>query len=419
MSDTALLDADVAVIGAGPTGMAACLEASRRGYSVAFVAPSTTHLNADQRTTAIMMPGIEMLDAFGVWGALKSKAAGLDVLRIVDGTSRLLRAPTVDFHASEIGEASFGYNIRNLDLNAALNAAVDGHASITTIDAMASAVAFDPDHAMITLSDGRQIQAKLVVGADGNQSLVRKSAGLNTRSWAYPQTAVVLTFDHSRPHHNVSTEFHTETGPFTQVPLPGNASSLVWVVKPERAEKLCGLDDQALSAAIESRMASMLGKVTVSAKAQKWPLSSLVAEKFSARRIVLVGHAAHAFPPIGAQGLNLGLRDVSDLGHALAKARSADPGIAAVTDHYHRARKADIWVRTGAVDLLNRSLLSDFLPVQALRATGLSALKHLPPLRGLFMREGMMPGRGLRDGLSDWLPFKREQKSPAAESPSS
>lgn len=408
---------DVVVVGGGPTGMAACLEAASRGHSVAFCAPSGTHVDSDQRTTAVMMPGIRALEKFGVWQTLKDSAASLDILRILDGTNRLMRAPTVDFRASEIGESAFGYNIRNQELNKALSDAVDAQAAIEKRDMMVSAVKYDAEEAHVILSNGETIITKLVIGADGSHSIVRQAAGVDVRKWSYPQTALVLTFEHTRPHDNISSEFHRETGPFTQVPLEGNASSLVWVVRPEQADEFADLDDDTLSRMIEKNMQSMLGAVKITSRPQKWPLSSSVAESFGSRRMVLVGHAAHAFPPIGAQGLNLGLRDVTDLGEALEKA-SGDPGAEAVTSAYNRMRRADIWVRTGAVDLLNRSLLTDFLPVQAVRAVGLSALKMTPALRSFMMRQGMAPGRGNASFFSK-LPFSRRRTDQPEEAAAS
>ncbi|HEX2146661.1 MAG TPA: FAD-dependent monooxygenase, partial [Pseudorhizobium sp.] len=242
---------------------------------------------------------------------------------------------------------------------------------------------------------GQTLSAALVVGADGRGSKVRESAGIGTRRWAYPQTAVVLNFGHSLPHGNVSTEFHTVTGPFTQVPLPGRRSSLVWVVKPHEAERLLALSPEGLSTEIEARMQSMLGKVIVEPGAQSWPLSSLMADRFGKDRVALVGEAAHAFPPIGAQGLNLSLRDIIELSDILAASRDR-PVPPDFGERFNRRRRADIMSRTFGVDLLNRSLLSDFLPVQMMRAAGLHLVSALPPLRNLVMREGIEPGRGLR-----------------------
>ncbi|MEM1376884.1 MAG: UbiH/UbiF family hydroxylase [Pseudomonadota bacterium] len=389
---------DILIAGAGPTAFAAALEAAATGFKVVIAAPSGTPLDTDARTTALMMPGVGMLQDFGVWDSIVEKTAPLKTLRIVDSTTRLFRAPTVDFRASEAGEDQFGYNIPNRVLNDALRAAVDADENVQPIDAMVSAVAFEDDSAVATLSNGTEVRASLVVGADGAQSLVRKAADIGQREWKYPQTAVVTAFDHERPHNAVSTEFHTEIGPCTQVPLPGNRSSLVWFVRPEEVDEFVKLEQSAVSQRIEKNLKHTLGKVNNVAPLQPWPLSTMVANKFGAERVMLVGHAAHAFPPIGAQGLNLGFRDIEHLGEVLdeAKSNGQEPGHAKITNAYHRKRRADIYLRTGAVDALNRSVLSGMLPVQAVRAAGLTALRNISPLRAALMREGIRPGGGVK-----------------------
>jgi len=221
------------------------------------------------------------------------------------------------------------------------------------------------------------------------------AADIGQRKWAYPQTAVVAAFDHERHHGFTSTEFHTQEGPFTQVPLPGNRSSLVWVMRPERVEEVMAMAPDALALEIERNLQSTLGKISGVTTPQAWPLSSLVANTFGKARVMLIGQAAHAFPPIGAQGLNLGFRDVADLAAVLSKAGN-DPGAPSVARRYDMRRRADVYMRTGGVDLLNRSLLTDFLPVQMGRAAFLSVLRNIAPLRGLVMREGIEPGGGLK-----------------------
>jgi 2-octaprenyl-6-methoxyphenol hydroxylase len=210
----------------------------------------------------------------------------------------------------------------------------------------------------------------------------------------------VLSFSHSREHHDISTEFHTEHGPFTQVPLAGKRSSLVWVTTPVHAVELLELDRNQLATRVEERMQSMLGAVTIDVDPQSWPLSGLVPTSFARNRVFLAGESAHVFPPIGAQGLNLGVRDVETLLETLPN-DGTDLGAASVISTYNRKRSPDIIARTGAVDALNRSLLSDLLPVQMVRSGSLELLRMFSPLRSFVMREGLRPGSGFR------LPLKR------------
>ncbi|WEJ11570.1 UbiH/UbiF family hydroxylase [Sinorhizobium prairiense] len=394
---------DIAIIGAGLAGSLAAIALAREGHRVALVGPRPAI--ADGRTTALMDQSIEYLRKLDLWDEVEPLTAPLVAIHILDGTRRLFRAPPVNFRASEVGLEAFGYNIPN----APFLEIVERHeAELPTLErATAAATRIDIDGAEIRigLGDGRSITADLVVGADGRRSAVREAAGIGVRTWSYPQAAIVLNFSHELPHQDVSTEFHTECGPFTQVPLPGNRSSLVWVRKPRDAEEMLTLAPDILSRTIEDRMQSILGKVTTEGMPQSFPLSGLSARRFGKGRVLLVGEAAHAFPPIGAQGLNLSLRDIMTLvdlvGRPTGSRLPADTG-----DHFDGRRRADILSRTASVDLLNRSLLSNFLPVQALRAAGLHLLSSAGPLRGLLMREGIHPGSALqafKEGLREQI----------------
>lgn len=385
---------DIAVVGEGLAGAIAALALARAGRKVALVAPVSER--TDHRTTALMDQSIRFVDSLGIWEPLQTEAAPLSVMQILDGTKRLFRAPPAQFRAADVSLYAFGYNIPNAILMQTLRSALSAEPNLTRIDASADQIAPYADSVSIALSSGKTLEADFVIGADGRNSRVREAAGISTRRWAYAQTAVVLNFAHEQPHGNTSTEFHTETGPFTQVPLPGNRSSLVWVVKPAEAERLLALDTEALSREVEARMQSMLGKVSVEPGAEAWPLSSLMADRFGRGRIALVGEAGHAFPPIGAQGLNLSLRDIITLVDLL-KTTAATTIPADLGDRFNRQRRGDVMSRTFGVDLLNRSLLSDFLPMQVARAAGLHMLSAIGPLRNILMREGIEPGRSLRE----------------------
>ncbi len=385
---------EIAVIGGGLAGMIAAFSLARGGRNVALVAPPAP--KEDRRTTALMDQSIRFLDRLTLWEKLKPSAAPLATMRIIDGTNRLLRAPVTTFRAAEVGLEAFGYNFPNKALMDVLEGAVATEGNITRFTAFAEAIEATADSVVITLADGEVLTADFVVGADGRKSKLRETVGIDVRNWSYPQAAMVLNFGHSLPHENISTEFHTESGPFTQVPLPGNRSSLVWVQNPSDADARNELSLVELSNVVEERMQSLLGKVTVEEGVQIWPLSGMMAHRSGKARVALIGEAAHVFPPIGAQGLNLSLRDVIVLTDILCT-RPELPIAADAGNQFDRKRRMDIMTRTTSVDLLNRSLLSDFLPVQVLRAAGLHILSAFPPLRNIVMREGIEPGRGLRD----------------------
>jgi 2-octaprenyl-6-methoxyphenol hydroxylase len=379
---------DVIVVGAGPAGLTVAITCAAAGVPVVLIGRPP----ADNRTTALLAGSVTALETLGVWQRCAQHAAPLRTMRLVDDTGRLVRAPEVKFDSGEIGLEAFGWNIENRHLIAALNALARELPSLTMIDALVEAVETAPDLVTVRAS-GHTLSAPLVIGADGRKSMCRDAAGIALDTRSYPQSALTLSFTHSRPHRDTSTEFHTASGPFTLVPLPGNRSSLVWVLDPGEAETIGARDDADLSLELERRSQSILGKIEVEPGRGLFPLTMSRAKQFAANRIALVGEAAHVLPPIGAQGLNLGLRDAAAIGESVVEAsrRNEDVGGDSILSGYDRARRNDVGSRALAVDLLNRSLLSDFLPVQSARGLGLYLLDRIGPLRRAVMREGTAP----------------------------
>ncbi|KZL17553.1 2-octaprenylphenol hydroxylase [Pseudovibrio axinellae] len=386
---------DCAVIGTGPAGMIAALALASNGLRTALVGPPVNL--EDARTTALMDASRQFLENIGLWEDLRASFTPLERMRLIDGTDRLLRAPETTFSASELGLAAFGYNILNKDLNHALYRLVNSSEFVVTIEDTIKSVRSNDHKATIELNNTQDLSCQVVIGADGRNSVVRRSAGIETKNWKYPQAALVLNLKHDLPHLNVSTEFHRNTGPFTMVPLPGKSSSLVYVETPERAQELNNYSDSALEAELEKLSKFVLGSIRLASPRQVYPLSGLTASHMSGNRSLLMGEAAHAFPPIGAQGLNLSLRDVAVATELLANAKrtGADMGSSDLLQKYDRSRKADVISRTTAVDLLNRSLLTDALPVQALRSLGLYTASRIPLVRRFLMREGIAPSWSL------------------------
>jgi 2-octaprenyl-6-methoxyphenol hydroxylase len=376
------------VVGSGPSGLTAALALAGVGISTALIGPRA---GDDHRTTAFLTSSVAALSTLGVWDLCREHAAPLKLLRIVDDTARLWRAPETRFDCAEIGIEAFAHNIENRHLVAALESSAADTPKLRRFSASAVAVRPSADHVEIDLADGTLLRAQLVAGADGRNSICREAAGIELRSASYPQVALTYNVGHGRPHRDTSTEFHTEHGPFTLVPLPGERSSIVCVVDAGEAERMRGLSGDALNLELERRSHSILGKIAVEPGSGAFPLCAETAQRFAAARIALIGEAAHRFPPIGAQGLNLGLRDAAAIAEIALDHRD-DPGAPEAMQRYETMRRADVMTRSMAVDLLNRSLLSGFLPIQALRGLGLHLLGNVGPLRRAIMREGVMPG---------------------------
>ncbi|MGC2410575.1 MAG: FAD-dependent monooxygenase [Methyloceanibacter sp.] len=387
---------DIAVVGAGPTGLTAALALAHVGANVALIGrpprPESPQC-LDTRTAALLVSSVDMLKALGLWEALLPHTAPLMAIRIIDDSGGLLRAPDVEFKASELGLEAFGYNIANSVLVEALYAQ-----AASALDALQPSnverIELTPSHAVLGLSHAGQITARLVVGADGRQSICREHAGIGVSERHTDQAAIATSFEHTEPHRGVSTELHRRAGSVTTVPLTDPcASSLIWVGETVEIDVLMRLDETRFGNALEERLDGLLGRIDGVGARANFPVAPLAAKSLTGRRTALVGEAAHILPPIGAQGLNLGLRDAATLADCVSTALKwgGDPGSEEVLSAYDSARRIDVLTRTLGIDLLNRSLLTGFLPLQAARGIISHGLNALPPLRHLVMRIGMAP----------------------------
>ncbi|MBL0406482.1 UbiH/UbiF family hydroxylase [Microvirga aerilata] len=385
----------IAVVGAGAVGLSAALAFARDGFKTVLVGGLDTR--RDGRTVALLNGSVRFLEALGVWPEIAKAAAPLETMRIIDDTGSLFRPPPASFRAGEIGLDAFGWNIENATLVETLAEAARGCENLDLVPDFAVGFEADEAGAHLTLADDTRIRASLVVAADGRNSRLRQIAGVDARTWSYPQSAVTTILAHDRDHRETSTEFHTRHGPFTLVPLPGRRSSLVWVTSKVETERLSRLDDAALALAIERQAGSHLGAMRVEGPRGLVPMTGLSVNRYWSRHLALVGEAAHVFPPIGAQGLNLGFRDVASLRDAVVDANDSgqEPGSDESLNRYQQSRDLDVRLRTAAVDGLNRTLLTGLLPADFLRGAGLLALSNIGPLRRIVMREGVLPRVGV------------------------
>ena len=379
-----MTDYNAIIAGGGPAGLAAAALLAKEGIATALVARAPAE---DPRTVALMQPSIQLLRYLGIWpGNLEGLAAPLRKLRLIDDTGSLFAAPNLEFDSEELELPAFGWNIPLGQLLPALRKRAEG-LGVTFIEATATNAKTRGDTVHITLSNASEIAASVCIAADGANSAMRTAAGISTDSWSYDQTAVATSFAHSMGHHNVSFEYHKSAGPFTTVPLPGGRSSLVWMERPKRADALMAMNDKELATEIQIETHGELGLISNLGPRKSFPMKGLTARQFAKDRVVLIGEAAHVVPPIGAQGLNMSLRDAA-LAADLVLA-SNDAGSDGVMAEYNSARRAEVLPRQQLIDLMNKSLLLGILPLEGARAASLAALHYIGPLKRLVMQHGL------------------------------
>jgi 2-octaprenyl-6-methoxyphenol hydroxylase len=383
---------ELVVVGGGLVGLSLGIATAQAGLDTLVVDredPAVTLAESfDGRASAIAYGSQQILAALGIWAKLASQAAPIREIRVADDSAPLF----LHYDHREVGDHPLGWIVENIVLRRALLERVRELPHLThAAPRSVAGVERTPAGALVQLADDHTIRARLVAAADGKASPLRKAAGIRTIEWSYPQTGIVATVQHERPHRGVAVEHFLPAGPFAILPLTGNRSSIVWTERAELAPRILAMSAADFADELRWRFGDFLGTVEPMGPRWSYPLAFLHAENYAAERLALVGEAAHVIHPIAGQGLNLGLRDVAALAEVLVDARrlGLDIGEPNVLRRYERWRRLDNWMLAAVTDTLNRLFSNTIVPVKLARDLGLAAVNQMPPLKRLFMRHAM------------------------------
>lgn len=387
----------VAIIGGGLAGMTlACLLGREAGLKITCIdgQDPQAQIKDDARTTAISYGSSKILEAAGIWGALKDKACPIEDIRILDGSSPVL----LNFLSTEAGGKSFGWIADNADIRRALLARIGALKNVEHIAPRnVKDFTISPDGSFVNiLTEAQTIKACLVIGADGRSSATREWMGVRTRTWNYRQRAVICTVEHEHPHENAAVEHFWPSGPFAVLPMTdgengAHRSSVVFTEHGSKRNSLMRLSPQEFEAELNVRFPKEYGTVRMINERMCFPLSLVHAAEYIRPRMALVADAAHGIHPIAGQGLNLGFRDVKALADLVCAAarEGADVGADALLAAYQRQRRFDNMTMVAATDALVRLFSNNIPPVRLMRRVGLKAVSKLPPAKRFFMRQAM------------------------------
>lgn len=387
MASAKNIEADILVVGGGLNGLPLAIALSSAGLNVVVLEredpAAVVDAGFDGRVSAIAHASRNLFKGIGVWDHVAEAEPMLDI-RITDGPSKFF----LHYDHSQLGDEPFGHMVENRHMRMALLARAK---EIETLTLMApvtyETIERSADGATATLKDGRVINARLVVAADGRGSPLRKAAGIGTVGWSYHQSGIVCTVAHEYPHKGVAQERFLNPGPFAILPMSKNRSSLVWTEETKMAAKIMSLDEEAFQAQMARRFGDYLGKLEVVGPRWSYPLTLHQSDSYIGERLALIGDAAHGMHPIAGQGLNLGLRDVAALAEVVIDTArlGQDFGMQNTLVRYQRWRRFDSLALLAITDGLNKLFVTDMPPVRLARDLGLAAVNKMPKLKGFFM----------------------------------
>lgn len=393
------ISTDIFISGGGVAGLTAAAAFGSAGFSVVCADPTppvitAEALGADLRTTAFLQPSVPVLHAAGLWERLEPYAAPLQIMRIIDAGGEIAKPRVIkDFNAADLSGAPFGWNLPNWLLRRETLGRMADLPNVSFLPGIATrSLLTRESEALVTLSDGSKVSAKLVIAADGRASTIREALGIPVKTTRYGQKALAFTVTHPLAHDNVSTEIHRSGGPFTLVPLPDRnglpCSAVVWMEAGPEVERLAALPLSDFETAINARSCQILGQLTLVSRLTVWPIIAQIAARMAAERVALIAEAAHVVPPIGAQGLNMSLADLAVL-LDLAQADPANLGSTKMLDAYHRRRHFDVLARVTGIGALNRASMIEGQFLRDLRAGALNAFYSVAPVRKTLMKAGL------------------------------
>ncbi|MEE1891647.1 2-octaprenyl-3-methyl-6-methoxy-1,4-benzoquinol hydroxylase [Metapseudomonas otitidis] len=400
------MQADLIIVGAGMVGSALALALKDSGLDILLidgsplsVKPFDAEAAFEPRVSALSAASQRILDRLGAWpGVVARRASPYGEMQVWDGTG----TGAIHFSAASVHAEVLGHIVENRVVQDALLEPLHDSGIGLMPNARLEHLRHSGDDWLLTLVDGRQLRAPLVIAADGANSAVRRLAGCATREWDYLHHAIVTSVRCEQPHRRTAWQRFTDDGPLAFLPLDRQGDehwcSIVWSVTPEEAERLMALDDEAFCSALGEAFEHRLGRVEHSDPRLCIPLRQRHAKRYVEPGLALIGDAAHTIHPLAGQGVNLGFLDAAVLAEVLLHAHARGERLAdeKVLSRFERRRMPYNLGMMAAMEGFERLFQADPLPLRWLRNAGLRWVNQQPEAKALFVRQAL--------GLSGDLP---------------
>ncbi|MBS4051306.1 MAG: FAD-dependent monooxygenase [Methylomonas sp.] len=383
---------DVLIVGGGMVGaaVACCLGGS--GLTVAIIeaqlpkafSPDQAH---DLRVSALSIASRNILDAVGAWrGVASRRFCPFKRMRVWES------AGDTTFNSDDIQAPELGYIVENRITQLALLERLAEFANVTLLMPQAiGKIHYDGHESEVVLADGRILEARLLVAADGGQSRVRQAVGLGVTSWDYNQHALVIYVETAYPQQDITWQRFVPSGPQAFLPLTGNYGSIVWYQSPDEVRRLQALPFDQLKDALVAAFPDCLGEINQVLGVASFPLKRQHAQRYVKQGVALVGDAAHMINPLAGQGVNIGLLDAAALAEVVVDAHKRGKDIAdvSVLKRYESMRRNENLKMMTVMDVFYQSFSNNILPVKFIRNLGLGLAQRLTPVRNKVMKAAM------------------------------
>lgn len=383
------MDFDIVIIGGGLVGASLACALRDSGLRLALIeGQPLPKLDSawDSRIYAFTPGNVDFLHECGAWQRLDpSRIQQVEEMRVFGDTGSRL-----NFSAYEIGAPELAFILESRLLQHALWQGLAAQDNLTLLHpAQCADLSVREDAAHLRLQDGREIRAKLVIGADGRDSWVRHQAVMPEAPTPYHQHGVVANFSISKAHRGIAYQWFQPDGILALLPLPGRRISIVWSVSPEKSAELLALTHEAFCARVSEASNHTLGELQVITPPAAFALRVLNLAHLTKPRLALIGDAAHNVHPLSGQGVNLGLRDVRELAKVLSQRGALDCGDISLLRRYEKARQGDIMSMQLTTDTLKNLFVNDNPLLRTLRNVGLDATNRIVPLKKMLVRHAL------------------------------
>ena len=389
------VDSDIIIVGGGLNGSLMAIAAANIGFSTIVLDSKDNEASVenrfDGRSYALALSSVRLLKNLNIFKDIIDKSQPILDIKILDG--KLVQGPSqfsLHFDNNEIHDGPMGQMVEDRFIRKALFTKINKNEQIDyKFNSKVTEHKKQSGYISVTLDNGKKLDTKLLVGADGRNSELANRAEIKKSGWKYNQSALVCAIEHEADHNGVAWQYFMPSGPLAVLPMTGKRSCIVWTEQNANAKAINLFDETRYTKILAARLGNFLGKFKIIGDRHTYPLELSIADQFIDERLALIGDAAHSVHPIAGQGLNAGFKDIAVLAHIIQDAhhRGEDLGSLGVLKRYEEWRRFDSAQLAYSTDLFNKLFSNENEALRLARNIGLKLLDSIPVAKRNIIKE--------------------------------